>query len=196
MDPSILDTKYPDAKTDYAPFYDWNEDFLDIGVTPVPDPERRSGAALNPDNHFDYNEPRHSGARLDVDLESTVAYPGSRQLPLYPELDSILLFPELEEEPSVASSVSEVYESPIEAVTAVLLRRTGNEDAPFLPEEDSGITSETDHLPIYPEGEVILESVPGHDPPFSHRRRVVGVEEDVSFNPDGKLLRNWRSLAC
>lgn len=183
-DYNTAEADYPDANTDYVEsFYDGSED--DFEYPPLeptePVPETRTGALLHPD---DYNEPRRS------DLEPTLLYPESSYP--HPELDSVLLFPEGEEVPSVASSVSEdtrtpssplVYESPIEAVTAVLLGRASKEE-----EEDGGVHSETESSPIYPEEEVLLESFPDNAPPFGHRRRIVDVDEDVGFNPDGEFL--------
>ncbi|XP_053113683.1 nidogen-2 [Hemicordylus capensis] len=191
---NILETEYPDSNIYYAEaFYDGNEgDFEYLPVAPtarVPNLEPRPSAPLDPGDHFDYSEPRHSGARLEADPEPTLDPPASSPLLPYAELDA-LLFPEGEEEPSVASSVSEenartVYESPIEAVTAILLRRPSHEDALPPQEKDRGTPLETESLPVYPEGEVLLEGFPDNSPPFNHRRRVVGVDEDISFNPDG-----------
>ncbi|XP_060117458.1 nidogen-2 [Heteronotia binoei] len=190
VDQSILEGEYPDA-IDYAePFYDGNEnDFEYLPIEPTePAPETRSSDPLSPDDRLNYHEPRHSGARLDSELEPSLPDPPPSQLPPYPELD---FYPEL---PSPESSVSEgndrtpslplVSESPIEAMTALLLYHPDLQDTPSPPEEDGGIPSETEDLPVYPDGEVILGSFPDSAPPFSHRRRVVGVDEDIGFNPD------------
>ncbi|XP_072842973.2 nidogen-2 isoform X1 [Pogona vitticeps] len=192
--PNVPEAPYPDSGLDYADsFYDGNEDdFEYLPVTPTemsPDPEKKPSVSLNSDDLLDYSEPRHSGAKLDPAPYS----PASSHLPVYPELDSVPLFP-VEEAPPTPSSVSEgitgtpsspwVYEPPIEAVTAVLLGRPEHEDAMPSWEEDRGVPPESESFPVYPEGEVILESFPDHSPPFSHRRRVVGVDEDVGFNPD------------
>ncbi|XP_061468527.1 nidogen-2 [Rhineura floridana] len=198
VDHHILEGEYPESNLDYADsFYDGNEDdfeYLPVMTTELPfDLETRPSTPLNPVGQLDYSEPRHSGARVDSELESTLLYPASSHLPPYPELDSIPLHP-VEEVLASAPSVSEenartpslplVYESPIEAVTAILLRCPGSEDALCPREEDRGTPSETEVFPVFPEGEVILEGFLDNTPPFSPRRRVVGVDEDISFNPD------------
>ncbi|XP_054827904.1 nidogen-2 [Eublepharis macularius] len=196
VDQNILEAEYSDANIDYAEsFYNGNEDdfeYFPVEPTePAADPETRSGDLLNLDDQLDYNEPRHSGARLDLELESSLLDPAPSRLPTYPELDSVTLYPAL---PPTASSASEgktrtpslpvVNETLIEAVTAVLLFQPDRQDTPSLPEVECGISSETPSLPVYPDREVILESFLENIPPFSDRRRVVGVDEDVSFNPD------------
>nr|XP_034996890.1 nidogen-2 [Zootoca vivipara] len=191
---NFLEPEYPDPNLDYAdPFYDDSEDdFEYLPVVPTELPLRPS-AASNPDAQVDYSEPRHSGASLDSELEPTSLYSAPSRLPPYPELDSALLYlaeqltpPSVLEENARTPSLPPVYESPIEAVTAVLLRQRGDGDSLAPEGEDTGDASETDPdiFPDYPEGEVILESFPD-PPPFSHRRRVVGVDEDLPFNPDG-----------
>nr|XP_056707120.1 nidogen-2 [Euleptes europaea] len=194
VDPNILEAEYPDANLDYAEsFYNGNEDdfeYLPIQPTELA-PKTRPGDLLNLDGRLDYHEPRHSGARLDSELESLLLDLPPSLPPPYPELDSFLLFPEYPSPPSSASEGNDgtaplptVYESPIEAETAVLLYHPDRQDTPALPEEDGGVPSETETLPVYPDGEVVLESFPDNAPPFSHRRRVVGVDEDINFNPD------------
>lgn len=195
---SALESEYPDLILDYAdPFYDGTEDdfeYLPVSPTKLA-PEM--GASTGPNLHGeleDHSKSRPSGAEEEFDLESALHYPASRHPPSYSVLDSISLFP-VEEAPSAPSSeertlsLSTVYESPIEAVTATLLGRPGNHGA-LPPQEDKrGSPLDPEPFPVYPEGEVILESFPDHAPPFSPRRQVIGINEDVSFNPDGKFTR-------
>uniref|UniRef100_A0A8D0BRW1 Nidogen 2 n=1 Tax=Salvator merianae TaxID=96440 RepID=A0A8D0BRW1_SALMN len=201
-DHNILEGEYPDSTLDYVDgFYDGNEeDFEYLPITPtdlVPELKTRPSDSFNLEDLLDYSKTRHSGARLESEVDSTSRYPSPSYLPSYPELDSILdsnPWFSLGGVPSVPPSVSEenagtpslplVYEEPIEAVTAVLLRQHGGEEALPPREQDGGSPLETDDLHVYPEGKVILESFPSFTPPFSHGRRVVGVEEDISFNPD------------
>lgn len=192
VDQNIPEAEYPDSNLDYAEsFYNGNEDdFEYLPVEPTePVLETRSGNPLNLDERLDYHEPRHSGSKLDSELDPLPSYPTP-----YPDFDSVLGFPDL---PTLASSASEgndrtpslplVYEPLIEAVTAVLLYHPDGQDTPSPPEEDGGVPSETEASPVYPDGEVILESFPDKIPPFSPRRRVVGVDEDINFNPDGRI---------
>lgn len=194
---SALESEYPDLTLDYAdPFYDGTEDdfeYLPVSPTKLA-PEMGASTGPNLHDELDHSKPRPSGAEQDLELESAFHYPASRHHPSYSVLDSISLYPG-EEAPTAPSSeertlsLSTVYESPIEAVTATLLGRSGNKDA-LLPQEDKrGSPLDTEPFPVYPEGEVILESFPDHAPPFSPRRRVIGINEDVSFNPDGKFTR-------
>ncbi|XP_039176835.1 nidogen-2 isoform X2 [Crotalus tigris] len=189
---SALEAEYPDLRLDYAdPFYDGTEDdfeYLPINPTKLA-PEMEASTGPNLHDELDHSKPRPSGAEQDLELESAFHYPASRHPPSYSVLDSISLYP-VEEAPSAPSSeektlsLSTVYESPIEAVTATLLGHLGNEDA-RLPQEEKRVSPlDTELFPVYPEGEVILESFPDHAPPFSSRRRVIGINEDVSFNPD------------
>lgn len=195
VDQNVLEGEYPDTNLDYAEsFYNGNEDdFEYFPIEPTePALETRSSDPSDLDDQLGYHEPRHSGARLDSELESLDPPPS--HLPPYPDLDSVLSFfdlptpaPSASEENDRTPSLPLVYEAPIEAVTAVLLYHPDGQDTPSPPEEDGGVPSETEALPVYPDGEVILESFPDNTPPFSHRRRVVGVDEDVGFNPDGRL---------
>ncbi|CAI5764837.1 nidogennidogen-2 [Podarcis lilfordi] len=191
---NFLEPEYPDPNLDYAdPFYDDSEDdFEYLPVVPTGQPLGPGpSAASNADAQVDYSEPRHSGASLDSELEPTSLYSAPSSLPPYSELDSALLYlaeqltpPSVLEENARTPSLPPVYESPIEAVTAVLLRRRGDGDSLSPQGEGTSDPMDPDIFPDYPEGEVILESFPD-TPPFSHRRRVVGVDEDLPFDPDG-----------
>uniref|UniRef100_A0A8D2IXY9 Nidogen 2 n=1 Tax=Varanus komodoensis TaxID=61221 RepID=A0A8D2IXY9_VARKO len=190
--PPTPEAAYPDSSPDYAdPFYDGNEDDLEyLPVTPTelpPVPETGTRSSFSLGDLLDYDELMRSGPEPDSGLKPS-------RLPHYPELDSVSL--DLAEgPPSAAAFVSEgnagtptlplVYESPIEAVTAILLGQPGGEGA--LPPQGKvwSAPSEAEGFPVYPEGQVVPERLPDSAPHFSHRRRVVGVDEDVSFNPDG-----------
>ncbi|XP_048340635.1 LOW QUALITY PROTEIN: nidogen-2 [Sphaerodactylus townsendi] len=190
---NVLEAEYPPANLDYAEsFYNGNED--DFEYLPIQPTE----AGLNADlaNQLQSRLPPTSTSMAAQAFRGQarfgtgflVAGPAPHPPASVPEVDSVLLDPEL---PSLASSASEgilslptVYESPIEAVTAVLLFDPDRQDSPAQPEEEGGISLERETLPVYPDGEVVHESFPDNAPPFNHRRRVVGVDEDTSFNPD------------
>lgn len=200
VDPDAGEGDYPDAEVDYPEsFYDGPED--DFEYSPLAPtelaPEAGASAGLHPEDQFDYRGPGHPDARLDVGLEPTLPPPESHHP--YPQPDPGLRLPAGEEAPPVPPSASEgspgtppwplVPESPVEAVTAVLLGRPGHGEAPRPWEEGGGVRPETESSPLDPEEEVLLGSFPDQSPPFSPRRRVVAVDEDVGFNPDGESLR-------
>uniref|UniRef100_A0A8C8SCJ6 Nidogen 2 n=1 Tax=Pelusios castaneus TaxID=367368 RepID=A0A8C8SCJ6_9SAUR len=195
---NVLDADYPDEIIDYAePFYDENEDddivYLPMGPT------------------------QHSGASLDLELESTLPYPASSPHPSYPDVKSVLPYPVMKEGPSLASPSSEDdvessqetgVRTPPSLETSDSLLELTTEGLPENPEKDhiqpypdSGAApSEMD---IYPEHEVILQGYPENAPPFNRGRQVVGVDEDVSFNPDvftynpsSKETCEWNHSQC
>ncbi|XP_077180168.1 nidogen-2 isoform X2 [Paroedura picta] len=193
INPNVLEEEeYPDANLDYAEsFYDGNEDDFDyLPVEPTElAPETRPRDPFNLDDLLGFHEPRHSGTRQDSEWDPSSLDPPPSHLQPSPELDSVLSYfdfpspaPSASEENEGTTSLPVVYESPIEAVTAQLLYHPDHQETPSPPEE--GAPSETEALPGYPDGEVLLESFPDHTPPFTHQRRVVGVDEDIGFNPD------------
>nr|XP_003227637.2 PREDICTED: nidogen-2 [Anolis carolinensis] len=189
VDYDFLEPTFPSSIVDYADvFYEeGEEEYLSVTTTDLPASDLETwppDSSFSLDDRLDSSEPRHSGgATLELEPESTVYNPAASPLPSYPDLDAVLqalgeqlptAAPSVSEDDSASPSVPWVYERPFEAVTAVVLG-----------EEDSGPPAEAENYPVYPEGEVILESFPDNAPPFSPRRRVVGVDEDITFNPDG-----------
>ena len=68
--------------------------------------------------------------------------------------------------------------------------RTRGEAPPPSPEGGAG-PADQDALPAHPGGEAALPNYPGpdHGPHLGQRGQVVGVEDDISSNTEGKWIR-------
>ncbi|XP_067411280.1 nidogen-2 [Emydura macquarii macquarii] len=214
-EPNVLDADYPDETIDYAePFYDENEEddveYLPAGPTElVPEAYTRLDVL--------YNEPRRSGTRLDSELESTLPYPASSPRPSYPDVKSVPPYQVTQERPSQSPRASEDevefsqeagVGNPSSLETDDSLLELTTEGLPENPDQDGvqpypdsgAVPSEMDN---YPEQAVVLQGYPENSPPFNRGRQVVGVDEDIGFNPDvftynpaGKETCEWNHGQC
>ncbi|XP_074852310.1 nidogen-2 [Carettochelys insculpta] len=200
LEQNILDADYPEENIDYAEiFYDENEDEdIEYLTEPVPDL---------------YSEPRHSGARLGLELESTLPSLVPSHHPAFPEVKSLPSSPgrqegSSQEPPALQGEAESSQETGFRSLsspeTSNSLLELTTEGLPAGPKKDKAwsypdggtVTPEVDIFPAYPEGEVVLRSYPKNSPPPHRGRQVVGVDEDGSFNPEGFTYNTASKETC
>ncbi|XP_029454190.1 nidogen-2 [Rhinatrema bivittatum] len=203
------ENEYTDENVDYhESLYDENEDDIDYPPELEPEVHATSDVSLpsniGPHIHSDYNEPRHpdtihhqpdSGYQSVHPHLSNINHPsGSKARTL--DLDKEVSVSEVEVESRHQTDgrillSSKTREGPLHSAIDDLSSYNENENVQPFP-DGGAVPSETDILPDFPEGEVVLQSfpLPESAPPSENVRRVVGVEDDINFgtkdNPASK----------
>lgn len=114
--------------------------------------------------------------REGLEFASKLPTPASSHLPSSPEAWPV---------PSQEPSSLETDEDLLELVSVESPTYRQREDVQPYP-DGGAVPAETDVHLGYPEGEVVLQSYPDSPLPFPRGRHIVGVDEDVSFNTDGR----------
>lgn len=199
---AALESDYTEDDLDY---YDENEEEVEY---PPSEPELAANGHSSVDVSFSSKaDSRHFAVGIspsDNNLASPL--PHSTPRPLYPETESATLDPQIKERRPVGEigvpQIRERVESAEQPGTRGPAATETEGDSldpsratppPYLenrnmqPYPDGGaLPSERDVPPAEPEREVVL---PGHTPPWGPGRHVVGVEDNIRSNAEGKWVR-------
>ena len=192
---AALEGDYTEDNLDY---YDENEE--DVEYLPG-EPEEASNGRSTVDVSFHSEaDSRLLGGGIsppDSELASPLPRPTSRD---GPETDSATLNPPTKEgrpqgETDAPDLRGQVESSEQPATTVPAPAETGesldpSQQAPPPYPDGRAQPADRDVPPAHPGGEAVLPNYPGpdHAPPLGRRRQVVGVEDDISSNTEGKWV--------
>lgn len=193
---AALEGDYTEDNLDY---YDENEE--DVEYPSPAEPEEASNGHSTVDVSFHPKaDSRPLGGGVpppDSDLASPLPRPTSRD---GPETDSATLNPQTKEgrpqgEIDALDLKGRVESSEQPGTTVPAPPETGgsldpSQQAPPPYPDGRAQPADRDVPPAHPGGEAVLPNYPGpdHTPPLGRRRQVVGVEDDISSNTEGKWV--------
>lgn len=205
-----------DDAEDNLDYYDENEEEVEY---PPSEPEEVSNGhgstSVSSHSRADSRPLGVGFSPSDSDLASPLPHRPRSNRPFYPETESATLDPQTKEgrpagemdTPDIRGQV-ESFEQPgarglapsnTERDSLDLSQKTPPphlENRSIRPYPNGGaLPSERDVPPAHPEGEVVLNNypAPGHTPPLGHGRHVVGVEDNIHPNTEGKWVGKQRA---